>query len=77
MAYYLPAHQLDPATISQQPQELIQEWTLRNLSLATSTIEDIFKFPAKHKLLANYSTCAACNRLRTIYQDHTKIDSIT
>ncbi len=76
MAYHSPTHLLDPTTIPQQPQELIQEWTLRNLSLATTTIEDTIKFLVKHKLLANCSTCTACNRLRTIHQDHTKSDSI-
>ncbi len=76
MVYHSPTHLLDPTTIPQQPQELIQEWTLRNLSLATTTIEDTIKFLVKHKLLANCSTCTACNRLRTIHQDHTKTDSI-
>ncbi len=68
---------MDRAAIPQQPQELIQEWTLRNLSLATNTIEDTVKFLAKRKLLANSGTCAVCNRLRTIHQDHTKIDNVS
>ena len=73
MVYDSLTYLLDPTTI---PQQLIQEWTLRNLFLATTTIEDAIKFLVKHKLLANCSTRTVCHRLRTIHQDHTKTDSI-
>ncbi len=44
--------------------------------LATTTTEDTVKFLAKRKLLANSSTCEACNRLRTIRQEPTKVDNM-
>ncbi len=55
--YHSMSHLLDPATIPEQSQDLIQQWTLRDLMLATATTEDTIKFLAKHKLLANSSTC--------------------
>ena len=70
------SHLLDPATIPEQPQDLIQQWTLRDLTLATATTEDSVKFLAKRKLLANSSTCEACNRLRNVHQDHSKTDNM-
>ncbi len=60
---------MDPATVPEQPQDVIQKWTLRSLTLATTTTEDTVKFMAQCKLLANWSMCEACNRLRTIHQD--------
>ncbi len=74
--YHSPTHLADPAIIPQQPQDLIQEWSLRNVTLVTATTEDTIKFMVKRKPLANSSMCGACNRLRTIHQDPEKTDVI-
>ncbi len=71
-AYYSPTHLVDPATVPEQPQDVIQK---RTLTLATTTTEDTVKFMAQRELLANWSMCEACNRLRTIHQDQ-DIDGI-
>ena len=74
--YHSPSHLLYPATIPEHLQEFIQQWTLRDLTLATTSTEDTVKFLAKRKLVANSSTCEACNRLRTIHQEPTKVDNM-
>ncbi len=74
--YYSPTHLVNPTVIPQQPQDLIQEWSLRNLTLATTTMADTIKFLVKQKLLGNSSMCDTCNRLRMIHQDPAKTDTI-
>ncbi len=57
--YYSPTHLMDPATVPEQPQDLIQQWMLRNLTLATTTTDDTIKFMVRRMLLANSSMYGA------------------
>ncbi len=75
-AYYSPTHLVDPAAVPEQPQDLIKQWTLRNLTLATTTTNDTIKFMVRRKFLTNSSMCGACNRPRTIHRDPAKTDTI-